>query len=315
MSDERVSFTHQPGSSPQITLQGSTHALVPGDYAAIYNINPVYQAGIDGAGTTLAVVGRTDFFFEDVLDFQTVFGLPFNFPTIIFNGPDPGNLGGLEEAEALLDTSWSGATAPNAAIRFVVSASTDATDGADLSELYIIDNDIGDVLTESFGGCEAAVTSTQAAGIEALAQQAAAQGITYMVSSGDTGAAGCDDLSESLAKGPVSVNALASTPFTVAVGGTIFNENGHNSTYWNSTNDPSTLASVKSYIPENVWNETCTTQCPSGAAPLAAGGGGASTLFSKPSWQSGVAGIPADSARYARRLTHSGASRSLPLVL
>lgn len=297
MSDERVSFTRQSGSSPQITLQGGTHALVPGDYAAIYNINPVYQAGIDGAGTTLAVVGRTDFFFQDVLDFQTVFALPFNFPTIIFNGPDPGNLGGLEEAEALLDTSWSGATAPNAAIRFVVSASTDATDGADLSELYIIDNDIGDVMTESFGGCEAAVTSTQAAGIEALAQQAAAQGITYMVSSGDTGAAGCDDLSESLAKGPVSVNALASTPFTVAVGGTIFNENGHNSTYWNSTNDSSTLASVKSYIPENVWNETCTTQCPSGAAPLAAGGGGASTFFSKPSWQSGVAGIPADNAR------------------
>ena len=46
----------------------------------------------------------------------------------------------------------------------------------------------------------------------------------------------------------------------------MFNENGHNSTYWN-TNNSSTLTSAKSYIPENVWNETCTTQCPAQAAP------------------------------------------------
>jgi len=80
-------------------------------------------------------------------------------------------------------------------------------------------------MTESFSGCEAAFSSTEAAGVEALAEPAAAEGITYIVATGDAGAAGCDYASESTAQGPVSVNALASTPFTIALGGTQFNEN------------------------------------------------------------------------------------------
>ena len=162
-------------------------------------------------------------------------------------------------------------------------------------------------MTESFGGCEARTSSGEAAGFEALAEEAAAQGITYVAATGDTGAAGCDNLGETLATGPVSVSVLASTPFTVAVGGTQFNENGHDSTYWNAANS-NTLASAKSYIPENVWNETCTTQCPAGAAPLASGGGGASVFFSKPSWQTGVAGIPTGNARVLPDVSLTAAS-------
>ena len=189
----------------------------------------------------------------------------------------------------------------------MASASTDTTDGIILSELYIIENNVGDVMTESFGGCEARTSSGEAAGFEALAEEAAAQGITYVAATGDTGAAGCDNLGETLATGPVSVSVLASTPFTVAVGGTQFNENGHDSTYWNAANS-NTLASAKSYIPENVWNETCTTQCPAGAAPLASGGGGASVFFSKPSWQTGVAGIPTGNARVLPDVSLTAAS-------
>jgi hypothetical protein len=296
LSDERFSIAREPGSLPQATSKSGAHALAPDDYAVIYNIAPVYQAGINGTGTTIAVVGRSNFIFQDVVDFQNLLGLPANPPQIVFDGPDPGNLGGSEEMEALLDVSWSGAIARNATVKFVLSASTDTTDGIVLSELYIIENNVGDVMTESFGGCEAHVSSTEAAGFAALAQEAAAQGITYMVSSGDTGAAGCDNLSETLANGPVTVSVLASTPFTVAVGGTMFNENGHDSTYWNTANS-ATLASAKSYIPENVWNETCTTQCPAHAAPLAASGGGVSVFFTKPPWQAGVAGIPSDGFR------------------
>ena len=82
----------------------------------------------------------------------------------------------------------------------------------------------------------------------------------------------------------------------MAVGGTQFNENGQASTYWNTVNGSDGL-SVKSYIPENVWNQSCTSaQCDANANILA-GGGGASTIFSKPSWQSGVTGIPTDGAR------------------
>jgi len=296
LSNERFTVTRQPGAAPHATTASGLHALAPDDYSVIYNIGPTYQAGIDGTGITIAVVGRSNFNWGDVVDFRSRLGLSITSPQIILDGDDPGNLGGAEEAEAVLDATWSGAVARNATIKFVASAATDTTDGIILSELYIIENNVGDVMTESFGGCEAGTSSASAAGFEALAEEAAAQGITYVVSTGDTGAAGCDNLGETTATGPVSVSVLASTPFTVAVGGTLFNENGHDSTYWNAANS-NTLASAKSYIPENVWNETCTTQCPAGAAPLAAGGGGASTFFGKPPWQTGVAGIPTDGAR------------------
>jgi hypothetical protein len=216
-------------------------------------------------------------------------------PQVIVNGPDPGDLGGGEETEAVLDTTWAGAIT-HGAVLLVVSESTASTDGVDLSELYIIDNNLAGIMSESFGDCEANFTSTQAAGIASLAQQAATQGITYVVAAGDSGSAGCDNPhTETQASHPPSVNMLASTPYTVAVGGTMFNENGHDSTYWSSTNDPNSLSSALSYIPEDVWNESCTSCSKPG---IWAGGGGASTFFKKPSWQTGVPGIPADTARH-----------------
>jgi pseudomonalisin len=224
LSGERFTISQQ-GSQPQVTYPNGVHALNPADYAAIYNINPAYRAGIYGDGTSIAVVGRSNFLQQDVIDFEGLFGITSNVPNVIHDGDDPGNLGGSEEAEALLDATWSSAIAPDSRVWFVLSASTNTTDGVTLSELYIIDNNVGDVMTESFSGCEAAFSSTEAAGVEALAEQAAAEGITYIVATGDAGAAGCDYASESTAQGPVSVNALASTPFTIALGGTQFNEN------------------------------------------------------------------------------------------
>src|SRR5262249_27094182 len=100
---------------PGITFGSGTHALGPGDYAVIYNINPALQSGINGSGASIAVVGRSNINVADVNDFRSLFGLPSNPPQIIVNGVDPGDLGGGEEMEALLDVSWSGATAPNAA--------------------------------------------------------------------------------------------------------------------------------------------------------------------------------------------------------
>src|ERR1019366_6820695 len=98
------------------------------------------------------------------------------------------------------------------------------------------DNNSADVMSESFGGCEASSTSAQAAAIASLAEQAAAQGITYVVSSGDSGSAGCDDPNtETQATHPAFVNIVASSPYTVAVGGTTFNENGNDSAYWKTT--------------------------------------------------------------------------------
>ena len=275
------------------------HALTPEDYRTIYNVIPAENNGWTGQGITIAVIGRNNLYNggSDINDFRNILGVCCGYaPNIIVNGPDPGDAGGGEEAEATLDNSWAGALAPNATIDFVVSGSTNTTDGIDLSELYIVENNLASIMTESFGGCETRTTSADAQSVSLLAEQAAAQGITYIVSTGDTGAEGCDNLSETTALGGISVNLLASTPFTVAVGGTMFNEHGQDATYWSTSND-NTLGSALTYIPEKVWNETCTTTCQTGQPPLAAGGGGASIYFSKPSWQSGVTGTNNDTVR------------------
>jgi subtilase family serine protease len=285
-------FPVPTGPSPQLTFQGQ-HALMPADYAIIYNINPVYSAGINGQGAKIAVVARSGINTGDLYNFWSFAGLP-TFPglQIINDGPDPGIFDQGEEFEAVLDSTWSGAIAYGAQVNFVVSASTNTTDGVDLSEIYIIDSNLGDVMTESFGSCEGFSSQAEAHAISSLAEQAAAEGISYMVSSGDSGAETCVNPNRNSAGGAApSVNVLASSPFTLAVGGTIFNDGTNASQYWNTSNNQVNLSSAKTYIPENVWNESCST------CGLWAGGGGASTFFPKPNWQFGVSGIPSDGFR------------------
>jgi hypothetical protein len=243
-----------------------------------------------------AIVARSNINLSDAQIFRIAFGLPVNDPQIILDGPDPGNLFGNEETEADLDVEWSGAIAPMAAIKFVVSASTNSTDGVDLSSLYIVDNNLAPVLSASFGQCEQALGQAENTFYNNLWEQAAAQGITAVISSGDSGPAGCDSDSQTTpATQGLAVNGLASTPFTVAVGGTQFNENGADSTYWSATNGTN-QSSALGYIPENVWNESCADPNACGVASLFASSGGASTLYSKPSWQVGT-GVPNDGKR------------------
>ncbi len=310
-----ITAAYQPGSSvPQFTATDGSHGLAPSDYGVIYNINPLYAAGINGTGSTIAIVARSNIKASDIASFRSIFGLPKNPPTIILNGKDPGLVSG-DETEALLDTSWSGAVAPNAAIKLVVSANTNNADGVDLSEQYIINHNLADIMSESYGDCEANYTQPEAANIQSLAQQAVAQGITYLVSTGDSGSAGCDDPnSETTAGGPFSINILASNPYTVAVGGTEFNENGNDAAYWNPQNS-SVFGSALSYIPEDVWNESCTTaQCGASNAGIWAGGGGASIFFPKPGWQAGVTGIPNDGVRDIPDVSLSAASHDYYLL-
>lgn len=290
-----VTAAYRPGSRPQFT-SSSGNALAPGDYAIIYNINPVYQAGTNGSGATIAVVARSNIKLQDITQFRSIFGLVANNPQIVVNGTDPGVVK-ADESESVLDASWAGAVAPNATVKLVVSKTTNTTDGTDLSEQYIIDHNLADVMTESYGDCEAGYSGAQANFYASLAQQAAAQGITYTVSSGDNGVAGCDDPSSDSASLPASVSVLASTPYTIAVGGTEFNENGNNNAYW-SPNNSATMVSALSYIPEDAWNESCTpAQCGASNAGLWSTSGGQSIFFQKPSWQVGVPGIPPDGVR------------------
>lgn len=294
--------------------QTTYYGLGPTDFATIYNVIPLWNAGIDGSGQTIAIVGETNIHVTDIENFRSLFGLPANDPTIILNGQDPGVVG--DETEALLDVSWSGAVAKNATIDLVVSASTETALGVDLSALYIVDNDLAPVMSESYGECESTLGNAGNAFYNALWQQAAAQGITVLISAGDGGSAGCDNFdSEWVAVDGLAVSGFASTPYNVAVGGTDFNQTPATApTYWNATNDPTTGASAKSYIPETTWNDSCAgfgiDQCVYGTnfSNIISGSGGPSSCsttdintgacsgYSKPSWQTGT-GVPVDGVR------------------
>ena len=268
-------FTYTCGSGCE------NYALGPYDFAAIYNLTPVWNAGITGTGVKIAIVADSNISVSDVTTFRSLFGLPVNNPTVYVNGTDPGILSGANgtEIEAVLDTEWSGAVAENAAVTLVVSADTTATFGGDLSAEYIIDNqatagsavDGASILSYSYGECELGVGTTGNAMYNMLWQQAAAEGISVLISTGDSGSPGCDDSSSTIttpqpATFGLAVSGEASTPYNTAVGGTDFNQDPETGStasnaatnYWSATNTTTTQASAKGYIPETTWNDSCT---------------------------------------------------------
>ena len=286
---------------------GSSHYLAPGDFAAIYNLNPLYSAGLDGTGQSIAIVGRTHPASTNWSSFRSKMGLPANAPQVIVNGPDPGDLGSGEDTEANLDVEWSGAVAKNATVKFVTSKSTNSTDGVDLSAQYIVANNLAPVMSLSFGSCESDMGASENAFYNNLWSQAAAQGITVLVSTGDSGAAGCSDPSGATGSGK-GVNGLASTPFNVAVGGTQFSEGG--GTYWNSVNSSSDTSAL-GYIPEVAWNESGSV---TGGSGLWATGGGVSQVYVKPTWQT-APGVPQDGRRDLPDVALSAAGHDSYLIV
>ncbi len=300
----------------------NVYGVVPYDFATIYNVLPLWNAGIDGTGQTIAIVAETDINYGDVQSFQNLFGLPQHSINAILNGPDPGIVAN-EETEAVLDVEWSGAVAKGATVDLVISQTTGATLGIDLSALYIIDNNLAPVMSESYGECEQFLGAGGNAYYYATREQGAAQGITIINSAGDAGSARCDQGGTlPAAQNGLAISGLASTPFNVAVGGTDFGDANNWAAYWNATNNSSTFASAKSYIPETTWNATCAASgvagncsnaanaTPAGIDKLAAGGGPSScgvwsgtdssatcvSGYPKPAWQTGV-GVPSDGVR------------------
>ncbi len=301
--------------------------VAPADFQTIYNETPLLKNGVDGTGVSIAIPGRSNIDLSDIDAFRQAFGLSQNDPEIIVNGTDPGQLLNRDQQESSLDVEWAGAAAPGAKINFVVSASTDTTDGIDLSSAYIVDNALSPIMSVSYGESEALLGPAGNEFINTLWQQAAAEGITVFVSTGDGGAAALDaDLQNNNLEpvGPAqygpSVSGLASTPYNVAVGGTQFNEGSNYPIYW-SANNTGQFESALGYIPEQVWNQSCDptlpvagTNCAYGQTyyELAGGGGGQSNCsaasidsqgnetclggYAKPSWQAG-AGVPKDGVR------------------
>lgn len=329
-----ANYNPRTGKATPLWTTGSSNnlnfVLSPADYAVQYDL-PAASSGITGAGQTIAIINESNINIARVNAFRTLFGLSANPPQVIIDGNDPGvdginNPDGENGAsvEAYLDVEWSGAVAPDATIDLVVAGDTALESGLFLAMEHTVYGNIAPVVSISFGFCEAGLGSTNAF-LSNLWEQAAAQGITVMVSAGDSGSAGCDDdNSQDYAFEGQAVSGYASTPYDVAVGGTDFYYTQYPNgiaavetqlpTYWGETVSNSTPAvSIKTVIPEQPWNDsqyglTFATLDAGTASPqtttIAAGSGGASNAaintnsagYPKPAWQSG-AGVPADGVR------------------
>ncbi|HET9784891.1 MAG TPA: Ig-like domain repeat protein [Terriglobales bacterium] len=266
------------------------HALVPADFGVLFQMQPLWAAGTGGQGASIAIVARSNINLADVADFRRLFAPsdPANLPTVVLNGPDPGELHNGDEYEADLDSEWAGALAPAAKVIVVVSASTNATDGIILSAQYIVEHDLAAVMSLSYTACEAQFGATENQFWNHLFQQAAAEGITVVASSGDSGVAGCDadSAAQPAAAHGAGVNGLASSPFETAVGGTrLLDDGAAGAAAWSATNNPVSHGSVLQPVAETAWNDSCLNPGCDPSVPLSAGGGGDSALYPQPVWQ------------------------------
>lgn len=328
-----------PGPRPQNTetIDSSTYYDVgPQDFYTIYNENPLLKAStpINGSGQTVALLEETDINTSDVTIFRTTFNVLPNAPlltvdhgTSLVNCTDPGILNTKaddEEDEAVLDTEWAGAVAPSANLLYMSCATTTTTDGIILSAEAVIYNNLADTMSLSYGEYEGGLTASEQRLVNDLWEQAAAQGETVVVSSGDSGSDVEDD-GATVATHGLNVNGLSSTAYNVAAGGTDF-QDAYNqglgdttyvvSTFWNATNTAGDSSAI-SYVPETTWNDTCagslvsyygtgrttpTAFCDTRTGytdflPPDGGSGGISSINARPSWQNAtVYGLPSTPA-------------------
>jgi subtilase family serine protease len=346
LHDFRPRSMRRPRAQYTASVGGSVyHLVVPADLATIYDLNAAFTAGYTGQGQTIAVLEDSDLYDPtDWNTFRSAFGLTKytsgSFSTIhpappsgSSNCSDPGVT--ADDIEATLDAEWSSAAAPNAAIEVAACA---GTSGVLIAAQNVINGSSPpQIISVSYGECEAENGLTANAATNSATQQAVAEGISVFVAAGDEGAASCD-AGFSAATHGIGVSASAATPYNVAVGGTDFADTylGNAGTYWSSSNS-STYGSALSYIPEIPWDDSCAGSilavysgysvgygsdgyCGSNMAQqlgnvvVAAGSGGPSGCatgvpaangvvggscqgFAKPAWQTGVQGIPNDGVR------------------
>ncbi|MGH9588127.1 MAG: protease pro-enzyme activation domain-containing protein [Acidobacteriaceae bacterium] len=287
---------HVNAAGPEYTFNsGSSHShfLAPGDVAVIYNLNPLYNSGYTGSGQTIVVAGQSAIKASDITNFQKAAGLSTKAPqtTLVPNtGTSTVDDSNGDEDESELDIEWAGAIAQGATINFVYVGNNQNASVFDAIQ-YAIEKNIGQVISNSYGACEAAYPSSEVSALEGLFMQANAQGQTIVSAAGDLGATDCDNSATTdLATKGLAVDLPASSPYVTGMGGTEFLADASApSTYWNSTNSAGQVSAIQ-FIPEKVWNDS------SASLGIQGGGGGSSNLFGKPTWQKGT-GVPSDGKR------------------
>ena len=313
--------------NPDQTLTSNNqpfYALAPEDFATQYNLAPIYSAGINGTGQTIGIIGTSNINLALVDAYRKLFSLPADHTQIIVDGTDPGDPLS-PNVEAFLDVEVSGAVAPAATVNLYIAGSSPLQSSLETAALRAVEDNQASVLSISYGGCEQ-LTDNQF--WNGLWEQAAAQGQSVFVSSGDSGPTTCT-LGQLNSNGTIttvstlSVNGIASTPWNVAVGGTDFYYADYATggpsiaTLWNASNDAS-KGSLKAPLPEQPWDNALGLNIVpfnynGFTVPSAAGGGGVSNCatvtdssisptstcasgYPKPAWQS-APGVPADQAR------------------
>jgi subtilase family serine protease len=248
----------------------------PSQIRTAYLVPPL----LTGAGETIAIIDAfgDPYIFSDLALFDSTFRLPpahlneiciapgTTPPSTPTTGPcptfDPTNADEVDWAgEIALDTQWAHAIAPGATIDLVISHSDQDPDIL-AAQQYVIDNNLADVLSQSFGENELCLQeeTTLFSGTVAAFQQAEAENMSVFASAGDQGAATVNCAGTAYVLG---VNMPASDPLVTSVGGTHLNADYVTGVYESET----------------VWND-------SGLTPdFGAGGGGFSTIFAKPSYQ------------------------------
>jgi subtilase family serine protease len=247
----------------------------PGQIQNAYGYSGLLASGVNGTGRTIVIIDAysNPYIANDLAIQDKTFGLPAppSYTAVApqgvpaFNPNDPNQVGWAEEIT--LDVEWSHAMAPGASIVLVEAASNQDADILAATK-YAIDNNVGDVISQSFGEAETCVDPGLLAQEHALFQQAVDKGMTLFASSGDSGASqfNCAGTSAIL-----SASSPASDPNVTGVGGTTLN-----------ASDP-----AGNYIGETAWTEQLFGCNPPALAPadINCSGGGFSTIYGRPSWQ------------------------------
>jgi subtilase family serine protease len=297
-----VFFKKRGNARPSFTGGGSTNAnneiifFAPPDIVTTYDVKPLYSAGNKGAGQSITLVGELSIQVSDIEAFQSASGLAVKDPSfylIPLSGSSAESDG--DEAESDLDVEWSGAMAPGATINFVYAGSN-PNYGAFDAITYAIDENIGTIISSSYGTCETALGTFT---LESSFEQAATQGQTIMAAAGDDGSTDCSGITQltTAQQEALAVDYPGSSPNVTSMGGTGVSTTADNGDYlivgdgyWAADSGSSDIVnSVLKYIPEIAWNDDALSVSFGGG--LASGGGGTSALFAKPAWQTGVPGL------------------------
>ncbi|HEY6414117.1 MAG TPA: protease pro-enzyme activation domain-containing protein [Edaphobacter sp.] len=286
------------------TVSTQAHYLTPADVETMYNLTALTSNFFDGTGQELAVVGQS---YVDtstnssVSTFQRYFGVSNQVNAVLVPGSGVKAISPGDEGESEIDLEYSSAIAPKASI-FLVYVGANQNYSVFDSLTYAIIENIAPVVSISYDACETALSQSELGQNNALFEEASAQGQTLVAAAGDSGSTACAPYTSaegitSAQQQALAVSFPASSPNVTGIGGTQMAAGafgaGANS-YWASANVTDLTNSLLSYVPEVAWNED------SAAYGIAAGGGGTSTYFPRPAWQSGVPGI------------NSGAYRLLP---